>query len=39
MSLYELYQLYVKECHITITYEEFAKQYKAETEGSDDKDN
>ena len=30
MNLYELYQTYVKEYGITITYEEFVKQYKAE---------
>ncbi len=28
MNLYELYQTYVKEYHITLTYEEFVKQYK-----------
>lgn len=28
MNLYELYQTYVKEYHITLTYEEFVEQYK-----------
>jgi hypothetical protein len=38
MNLYELYQIYVKEYGITITYEKFVKQYKGESEVEDGND-